>query len=258
MIRSLLLKKYPFGEADELVVFLSRNMGWMRGVAKNSRKSRIRFGGHLEPFSLVDLSLRPRKKDELVWIDDSQVVKGFLGLRSDVGKIALASYFFEIALSFQPAEQPDENLFDFLANILESLEALPLNPVRSMLDEIRLLAILGYGPDFEQCPGCGLPVAKGEPAVFSPALGGAAHARCTVEYGLNPVLSPGTLALVRRGLQMRGDAAKRLKLGRKGVQELRAALSAFVRFLRGREVNSLAFMEKMDSWTLGKTAGREG
>jgi len=257
VIRSLLLKKYPFGEADELVVFLSRDMGGVRGVAKNARKSRIRFGGHLEPFSLVDLVLRPRKKDDLVWIDDSQAIKGFLGLRSDLAKVALASYFFEIALRLQPAEQPDERLFDFLVAFLETLEASPFNPVRFMLDEIRLLAILGYGPSFDVCPECGIAIAKGETAVFAPSLGGVAHVGCAPASGGLPVLSPGTLALVRRGLQVTGDAAQRLRLSTKGIEELRAALSAFVRYLRGREVNSLAFIEKVEAWTRVKSAVRD-
>ena len=38
--KSIILKKYDFGEADELVVFLSRELGWLRGVAKNAKKSR--------------------------------------------------------------------------------------------------------------------------------------------------------------------------------------------------------------------------
>ena len=90
--KSIILKKYDFGEADELVVFLSRELGWLRGVAKNAKKSRIRFGGHLEPLSLVDFTLRPRKKDDLVWIDESQVIHGFLLIRSDIAKVARAQY----------------------------------------------------------------------------------------------------------------------------------------------------------------------
>ena len=145
--KSIILKKYDFGEADELVVFLSRELGWLRGVAKNAKKSRIRFGGHLEPLSLVDFTLRPRKKDDLVWIDESQVIRGFLLIRSDVAKVARAQYFLELCSVFLPEDHPDPVLFDFTLNFLESLEADLPNPVRLLLDEIRLLGILGYAAE---------------------------------------------------------------------------------------------------------------
>lgn len=249
MVRSIILKKSDRGEADELVVFLSRDLGWLRGVAKNSRKSRVRFGGHLEPFSLVDLAVRSRKKDQLVWIDESQVIKGYLGIRSDIGKVALAAYFFELALIFQAEEQPDPNLFDFLHGVLEKLEGSEVKPLPFMLDEIRLLRLIGYGPRFDSCPQCGEPHKPGERAVFSLSLGGACHSGCVPEGDAGFVLSPDTMALVRRGLEVDAEAASRLRLGQKGMKELRNVLSQFVRYLRGREVNSLVFLEKTGVWS---------
>lgn len=251
MARSIILRKHELGEADELVVFVARELGWLRGVAKNARKSRVRFGGHLEPFSLVDLVLRPRKRDDLVWIDDSQAINGFLGLRSHLGKVAIAAYFLELASIFQGEAQPDPAVFDFLLKLLERLESSPVNAVRVMLEEIRLLGMLGYAPRFDVCPACGEPIGPGEKAVFSPYLGGAAHERCVDPRGPQIILSPNTLALVRRGLAVEDKAASRLRLNRKGMEELRNALSEFVRALRGKEINSLVFLEKTGLWVGG-------
>jgi DNA repair protein RecO (recombination protein O) len=120
--KSIILKKYDFGEADELVVFLSRELGWLRGVAKNAKKSRIRFGGHLEPLSLVDFTLRPRKRDDLVWIDESQVIRCLLAdqIRHLQGGRALRILSF---VQFScPRTIPDPALFDFTLNFLESPE----------------------------------------------------------------------------------------------------------------------------------------
>ncbi|HMK33468.1 MAG TPA: DNA repair protein RecO, partial [Desulfomonilaceae bacterium] len=146
MIRSIILKKQDRGEADELVVFLSRDLGWLRGIAKNAKRSRVRFAGHLESFALVDLILRPRKKDDLVWIDESQVVRGFLGIRSNIAKVARAAYFLELASVFLPESNSDPAVFDFLQSFLESLDTSAPDPLRLMVDEIRLLGLLGYSP----------------------------------------------------------------------------------------------------------------
>ena len=254
LFRSLILKKHDLGEADELVIFFARDLGWLRGVAKNARKSRVRFGGHLEPFSLVDLILRSRRKDDLVWIDESHVVNGFLSIRPDMAKVALAAYFLELASVFQGEGQPDHELFDFLQVFLETLETSQLNPVRFMLDEIRLLGRVGYAPRFDVCPACGHPITAGQEALFVLHRGGACHRHCvsTQEQGIP--LSPDTLALVRRGLQMESETSARLKLNRRGTDELRRALSAFVRHLRGKEINSLVFMEKTGLWRKGPVA----
>jgi len=251
MFRSIILRKHDLGEADELVVFLARNLGWLRGVAKNARKSRVRFGGHLEPLSLVDLMLRPRRKDDLVWIDESQMVNGFMRIRSDIARVSLAAYFLELASVFQGEAQPDPDLFDFLEKVLDTLESSQLNPVRFMLDEIRLLGRIGYEPCFDVCPVCGRPLLTGHQTLFAPHRGGACHPDCLNPQEPGVPFSPDTLALVRRGLQIDTETAARLKLSRRGMDELRSALSAFVRHLRGKDVNSLLFLEKTGLWRKG-------
>ena len=247
VVRSMILKKQDRGEADELVIFLSRELGWLRGVAKNAKKSRVRFGGHLEPFSLVDLTIRPRQKDTMVWIDEAQVLDGFLPIRSDLSKVAHAAYFFELTYGLLPENQPDEDLFEFLSLFLHYLETQRLNPVRYLLEETRLLGRLGYAPRFDMCPNCGKEIYAGQSAFFSLTLGGACHRECLA--GTDPidlVLSPHTMALIRRGLEMPGQMTDRLALNAAGRGELRRALSAFVKHLLGKDLNSLIFLENMD------------
>ena len=48
---ALILRTYRLGESDRIVVFLTRDRGKKRGVAKNARQSRRRFGGALEPMT---------------------------------------------------------------------------------------------------------------------------------------------------------------------------------------------------------------
>jgi DNA repair protein RecO (recombination protein O) len=246
VVQSIILKKQDLGEADELVVFLSRDLGWLSGVAKNAKRSRVRFGGHLEQLALVDLVLRSRKRDSLVWIDDAQVTRGFLGIRANIARVARAMYFLELTGAFLPEGLPDTEIFDFLVEFLAALEDSDPRSVRFVLDEIRLLGLLGYAPRFDVCPSCGLVLDRGQEAVFSPSKGGACHRSCLdPEEDTTLLLSPDTLAVVRRGLEMEHRKAERLKLGKKSREEIRKALSAFVRYLRGADISSLAFLEGM-------------
>ncbi|MDQ7781824.1 MAG: DNA repair protein RecO [Desulfomonilaceae bacterium] len=248
-MESIILRKQDWGEADELVVFLTRDLGRLTGVAKNAKKSRVRFGGHLEPLALVDLSLRSRKRDDLVWIDEAQAMNGFLGIRADLSRVAKASYFSELGLIFLPEGHPEPAVFDFLIGFLESLQKADPGSLLFMLDEIQFLALLGYAPRFDVCPACGKPVDRGEDALFSGIHGGACHRGCLNDSEDRSLpLSPDTLAIIRKGLTVERGVVARLRLNSKGLQEMRQALSAFVRSLRGAEIKSLFFLEEMRLW----------
>ena len=246
MVRSIILKKQAWGEADELVVFLAKSLGWLTGVAKNARKSRIRFGGHLEPFALVDLTLRPRKRDNLVWIDDAQVIKGYTNIRSHLAKVAWCSYFLELSSLLLPEANPDPEAFEYLVSFHELLESSDPSTMRLLLSEIHLFGLLGYAPRFDACPVCGKAFDHGEEALFSPSRGGACHLWCVdprqEEY---LPLSPDILAAVKLGLEGGSRVVERIRLGKKGLEDLRQSLSAFARYLRGAEINTLLFLEKM-------------
>ncbi len=48
---ALILRTYKLGEADRIVVFLTRDRGKKRGVAKGARRPKSRFTGALEPMT---------------------------------------------------------------------------------------------------------------------------------------------------------------------------------------------------------------
>jgi DNA repair protein RecO (recombination protein O) len=243
--RSIIMKKMDRGEADETVIFLSRDQGWLTGVAKNSRKSRIRFGGSLEPFCVVDLLVRPRQKDSMVWIDESQMVKGFIRIREDMELLARASYFMELASVFVPEGQKDQELFDFLERFLEILDQSTLSSIEFLVHEIQLLGILGFGPVFDICPVCGQGFGPQMEVFFAPCSGGVCHRRCLDPISSRNVkISRASLAALRHGLNSDSKLAGRIKLSRSARVEIRECLSAFVRHIRGQDLNSLKFMEK--------------
>src|SRR3954466_11206328 len=63
---ALILRTYKLGESDRIVVFLTRDRGKKRGVAKNARQSRRRFGGALEPLTCGRVGYVERERRDLV------------------------------------------------------------------------------------------------------------------------------------------------------------------------------------------------
>jgi DNA repair protein RecO len=53
---AIVLRTYPFREADLLVTLFTRSEGKVRGAARAAKKSRRRFGGALEPLTYVKIA----------------------------------------------------------------------------------------------------------------------------------------------------------------------------------------------------------
>mgnify|MGYP003579399158 CR=1 FL=1 len=78
---ALILRTYKLGEADSIVVFLTRDRGKKRGVAKNARQSRRRFGGGLEPMTCGRVGYHERERRDLVLLDYVEPVRSPLSAR---------------------------------------------------------------------------------------------------------------------------------------------------------------------------------
>src|SRR5476651_1598048 len=79
---ALILRTYKLGESDRIVVFLTRDRGKKRGVAKNARKSFKRFGGGLEPMTSGRVSYVERERRELVFLNYVEPTRSPLSLMS--------------------------------------------------------------------------------------------------------------------------------------------------------------------------------
>src|SRR5918999_6209934 len=66
---ALILRTYKLGEADRIVVFLTRDRGKKRGVAKGARRPRSRYLGALEPMTRAGIAYYEREQRELVRIN---------------------------------------------------------------------------------------------------------------------------------------------------------------------------------------------
>ena len=53
----IVLRTFPFGEADLIVTHLTPDLGIIKSFAKSSRKTRSRFGSSLEPLTRSRISL---------------------------------------------------------------------------------------------------------------------------------------------------------------------------------------------------------
>ena len=126
---ALILRTYPLGESDRLVVFLTRDSGKKRGVAKNARQSRRRFGGALEPMTCGRVTYRERERRELVLIEEVAPTRSPLAAR-DGEALGYVGYFAELIDAWAQDNDPSETLFRLGASIVEAIAGdVPIEPL---------------------------------------------------------------------------------------------------------------------------------
>ena len=177
--QGIVLRGYPFGDADRVVVLLSPNHGKLRAVAKGIRKTKSRFGGRLEPFTHVDLLLYEGRN--LDTVTQVSVVEIFANLRRDLDRVVAAGTMVEAIDAVAQEDEPSHRLFLLLQRGLRALEA---NPAQSDLVSaflLKLAEVLGLAPALNGCAECGR---KDHLQRFSLESGGVVCCRCSPDRGV--------------------------------------------------------------------------
>jgi DNA repair protein RecO (recombination protein O) len=119
---ALILRTYKLGESDRIVVFLTRDRGKKRGVAKNARQSRRRFGGALEPMTCGRVGYVERERRELVRLDYVEQTRSPLSA-IDPDALGYVSYFAELIDEWAQEADPNETLFRLGASMTDAMAA---------------------------------------------------------------------------------------------------------------------------------------
>jgi DNA repair protein RecO (recombination protein O) len=161
----LVLKSYNLAEADKIVVFLTREHGVVRGVAKGAKRPKSRFGSGLELFSVVKLTYFQKDVHELVSIREAELRKSYFAAASDPEFLQKFSYLSELLASFTPPHDPNETLYRMVRACLETAEydAASLTAI-GLYFELWLLRLGGYLPNWSHCDACRRMFIENEPA----------------------------------------------------------------------------------------------
>ena len=118
---ALILRTYKLGESDRIVVFLTRDRGKKRGVAKNARQSRRRFGGALEPMTVGRVGYVEREHRDLVRLDYVEAKRSPLAAAQTIEALGYVSYFAELIDEWAQDNDANEPLFRLGASVIEAL-----------------------------------------------------------------------------------------------------------------------------------------
>ena len=119
---ALILRTYKLGEADRIVVFLTRDRGKKRGVAKGARRTKSNFVGALEPLTHARVAYFEKERRELVSLNYSEPSCSALS-SGTIEALGCATYFAELIDEWAADGHEDERLYRLGVSMVEALAA---------------------------------------------------------------------------------------------------------------------------------------
>jgi DNA repair protein RecO (recombination protein O) len=142
---ALILRTYKLGEADRIVVFLTRDRGKKRGVAKGARRTKSNFVGSLEPLTQARVAYFEKERRELVNLNYSEASRSALS-SGTIEALGCAVYFAELIDEWSAESHEDERLYRLGASMVDALASgVPPEPLARYF-EFWLLSLQGVYP----------------------------------------------------------------------------------------------------------------
>jgi DNA repair protein RecO (recombination protein O) len=150
---AIVLRTWPFHEADLLVSLFTRDQGKIKGVARHAMRSRKRFGGALEPATQVRAHYTERPRQDLVRLDQFEILWSPLTAPIETLRLAGLQLVTEVLEEAMPDQAPEDNIYRLAVTVLASLRSenvwLP-----TLYFGLWMNRLMGWMPELGHCVAC--------------------------------------------------------------------------------------------------------
>lgn len=243
VVKGVILRETETKESDKILTLLTAEQGKISVIARGARRKGCKFAAAAQPMAFSEWTLY--RKGDWHYANEGATIEMFGGLRRDLTRLALGTYFAELTESVTNPGEPAAALLSHLLNGLYALDKLKKpEKLAKAAFEFRLLCLAGYEPLADACAYCGCP--DPEKPLLDVVQGVLRCETCGAgETGWSLPLCRDSLAALRHILY--GDP-KRLysfKLGGPALDRLAAAAEAFTETQLERGFRTLDFYKSL-------------
>jgi DNA repair protein RecO (recombination protein O) len=209
---ALILRTYPYREADLVVSFFTRDRGKLRGIARGVRRPKSRYGAGLERLAHVRISYFYKHTQDLVRVDRAEPVSPPLVMLADYPCSVALDYIAEVAEGMLPEHEPNDAYFRLVSLAVETAfkglsehesdDAAGVPPWMSRIMTYFALWTVklgGWLPPLDVCLETGETIGPDEPAWFDRNHDGLLSFDVRTE--MSSILSPASRELARKMLR---------------------------------------------------------
>lgn len=152
--QGLVLRETVYKESDKILTVLTAEGGKRTVKAQGCRKKGSALAAASQLLVWSDMTLFEYR--DYFTLREASTLEEFRGLRGDLEKLALGSYFAEVTAAVADEGVPQQALLSLVLNGLYALDRLkkPLPLIKAAF-ELRLLCAAGYEPLADACAVCG-------------------------------------------------------------------------------------------------------
>ena len=224
---ALVLRERKLDEQDRLLTLLSAEQGIITAYAKGAGRMKGSMAGATELLCYSHFVLFQNR--DRCFADRAEANTLFFGIRGNLEKLTLATYFAQLCCELIPENEPAAEELRLMLNTLYYLEQGKLPPLQlKAILELRLLTLTGYMPDLIACRKCGgLP--EDGAVLFDPMGGSICCPACAPQgaVGLIP-LPPGVFAAMRHIIYCDFEKLFGFKLGEENLPLLADAVERYL------------------------------
>jgi DNA repair protein RecO (recombination protein O) len=151
---AIVLRTWPFGEADLMVALFTREQGVVRGVARHAMRSRKRFGGALEPMTHVRAVWAERAKQDVVRLDRFEIAWSPLREPVDYSRAAGLAFIAEILEGALPDRAVEDDVFRLALAVAPAIQAGAV-ALPATYFALWITRLLGWMPELGVCVASG-------------------------------------------------------------------------------------------------------
>lgn len=174
-IKGLILRVTNYNDHDALLNVLTHSHGKLTVKARGLRRKNSPLTASCQLLAYSEFVLFEYKG--MYTINEVRTVELFHGLRRDLQKLSLGTYFVQVAEVLSQEDQPNSELLSLTLNSLFALSSLKVSELLvKAVFELRSACLAGYTPDLNECIYCG----NTRPDRFNVTTGHLECANCNV------------------------------------------------------------------------------
>jgi DNA repair protein RecO (recombination protein O) len=177
----------PYRDSDLLLTFFTESFGTLSLSLRGGRASQKRAGGALEPFHSSYVRFID-KGHEISTLQDAEIVTPRLALTQNLDALMNAGTLLRWVRYLAPMRTAEPALYGITEDSLDRFDSAEAPEYVLANAGMRLLRIMGYGLEFNQCVVCGKPRPEGRSAYLETTRGGIVCHACS-SGGTGPSLA---------------------------------------------------------------------
>ena len=241
---AIVIRSRKYSEADCIITLYSRERGKIDAIAKGVRKLKSTKRGGVQLFTHGNFLLYEGRN--LHTVTQCEAINSYGPLREELMKMSYATYIAELVDGFTVPEEGSDKVFALILASFTLLSALDEPELAVRVFEIRLMNLLGYNPQLDNCCNCYQPI-KGS-FKFSSSLGGLLCSNCFSHDPGALSCKMGSVKVLQQLATMDMRKLKVLKISPEIKREMERLMEEYLLLRVDKKLKTTGFIKKLKSF----------